>query len=70
MPAGRPTEYRIEFRDTVIALGREGKSKAQIAAALDVSSAEHRVPANESFPSSVTLKQQSPPPRIMARSYA
>lgn len=35
--AGRPTDYRPEYCDTVIELGREGKSKAQIAANLDVS---------------------------------
>tara|TARA_R110000868_G_scaffold936_3_gene7142 strand:- start:8420 stop:9016 length:597 start_codon:yes stop_codon:yes gene_type:complete len=32
---GRPTDYRPEHCATVIALGREGKSRAQIAAALD-----------------------------------
>lgn len=34
---GRPTDYREDFCARVIELGREGKSKAQIAAALDVS---------------------------------
>lgn len=33
---GRPTDYRAEYCERVIALGREGKSKAQIACALDV----------------------------------
>lgn len=33
----RPTEYREEFCSRVIELGRRGKSKAQIAASLDVS---------------------------------
>lgn len=33
---GRPTDYRDEYCDTVIALGREGKSKVQIAVALGV----------------------------------
>lgn len=33
----RPTDYREEFCGRVIELGRKGKSKAQIAAALDVS---------------------------------
>lgn len=33
---GRPTDYRPEMCETVIACGREGKSKAEIAAALDV----------------------------------
>lgn len=33
----RPTEYRQEFCGRVIEMGRKGKSKAQIAAALDVS---------------------------------
>jgi transcriptional regulator with XRE-family HTH domain len=34
---GRPTDYRPEHCARVIELGREGKSRAQIAAALDVS---------------------------------
>jgi hypothetical protein len=34
---GRPTDYRPEYCAKVIELGRLGKSKAQIAAALDVS---------------------------------
>lgn len=34
---GRPTDYRPEHCERVIELGREGKSHAQIAAALDVS---------------------------------
>lgn len=33
---GRPTDYRPEFCEQVVELGREGKSHAQIAAALDV----------------------------------
>lgn len=33
---GRPTDYRPEYCATVVALGRDGKSRAQIAAALDV----------------------------------
>jgi hypothetical protein len=36
MAGGRPTDYRPEFCERVIALGREGKSHAQIAADLDV----------------------------------
>lgn len=35
MPAGRPTDYRAEYCERVVELGREGKSHAQIAAALD-----------------------------------
>ena len=35
-PVGRPTAYREEYCERVIALGRLGKSKAQIAADLDV----------------------------------
>lgn len=35
-PVGRPTDYRQEHCARVIELGREGKSHAQIAAALDV----------------------------------
>lgn len=34
---GRPTDYRPEMCRRVVELGREGKSRAQIAAALDVS---------------------------------
>lgn len=37
MPAGRPTDYRPEYCEAVLDLGRAGKSHAQIAAALDVS---------------------------------
>lgn len=37
MSGGRPTDYRAEFCEQVIELGRAGKSPAQIAAALDVS---------------------------------
>lgn len=33
-PVGRPTDYRPEMCQQVIDLGKEGKSKAQIAAAL------------------------------------
>lgn len=36
MPAGRPSKYDPAFCAKVVELGREGKSKAQIAAALDV----------------------------------
>lgn len=36
MPAGRPTIYDPAHCERVIELGREGKSHAQIAAALDV----------------------------------
>ena len=35
-PVGRPSEYKAEYCDQVIELGRDGKSPAQIAAALDV----------------------------------
>lgn len=34
--AGRPTDYRPEYCDQVIALGQEGNSKTQIAVALGV----------------------------------
>lgn len=37
MPAGRPSEYDPAFCDRVIALGREGKSKAAMAADIGVS---------------------------------
>ncbi len=36
MPAGRPTDYRPEMCGQVVELGRQGKSHAQIAAALGV----------------------------------
>ena len=36
-PVGRPTTYRPEHCETVIALGKEGKSRAEIASALDCS---------------------------------
>ena len=38
-PVGRPTLYRPEYCEQVIELGRQGKSPAQIAAALDVARA-------------------------------
>lgn len=37
MPAGRPTAYLPEYCETVIDLGKAGKSKAQMAAHFDVS---------------------------------
>jgi hypothetical protein len=37
MPAGRPTDYRPEFCERVIELGRNGRSVAQMASILDVS---------------------------------
>lgn len=36
MPGGRPTKYKPEFCDIVIAAGKEGKTKAEMAAAIDV----------------------------------
>lgn len=39
MPAGRPTLYREEYCERVIALGAEGKSPAQIAGMLGVDKA-------------------------------
>jgi hypothetical protein len=36
MPAGRPTDYRPEFCERVIELGREGASLAQMGAELGV----------------------------------
>lgn len=35
-PVGRPTDYKPEYCERVIALGKEGYSHAQIAAELDV----------------------------------
>jgi len=37
MAGGRPTDYRAEYCEQVVELGRQGKSKAQIAATLDAS---------------------------------
>lgn len=34
---GRPSDYRAEYCDDVIALGKEGKSRAQMASHFDVS---------------------------------
>lgn len=39
MPLGRPTLYNPAFCERVVELGREGKSRAQIASALDVAKA-------------------------------
>jgi hypothetical protein len=36
MPAGRPTDYKSEYCDDVIELGKAGKSLAQMASAFDV----------------------------------
>lgn len=36
MPAGRPTDYKPEYCELVIKMGRQGKSKAQIAATIGV----------------------------------
>lgn len=49
MPAGRPTKYDPAFCDVVIELGKQGKSKAYMAAHLNVSRAsfdlwEHQHP--------------------------
>lgn len=37
MPGGRPTEYKPEFCDDVVAWGRDGKSKTWMAAQIGVS---------------------------------
>lgn len=37
MPAGRPTDYDPAFCERVIGLGKQGKSRAEIASALDCS---------------------------------
>lgn len=37
MPGGRPTKYDPDHCETVIALGRDGASRAEMAAELDVS---------------------------------
>ena len=36
MTAGRPTKYELQFCETVIELGKQGKSRVQIACFLDV----------------------------------
>lgn len=36
MPAGRPTKYRPEFCEIIIACGEEGKTLASMAEAIDV----------------------------------
>lgn len=36
MPAGRPTDYKPEYCERVVELGRKGFSRVQIAAELDV----------------------------------
>lgn len=36
-PIGRPSEYRDEYCERVIELGKEGKSRAEIASALNCS---------------------------------
>lgn len=36
MPAGRPSKYKPEYCEQVLALGREGKSEAQISRDIDV----------------------------------
>ena len=36
MPFGRPTKYKPEFCDVVVQAGREGKTKAEMAADLDI----------------------------------
>jgi transposase-like protein len=35
-PVGRPTKYKEEFCEQVIELGKQGYSKAMIAATLDI----------------------------------
>lgn len=35
-PGGRPTKYKPEYCDTIIAMGKQGKSRVQCATALDV----------------------------------
>lgn len=52
---GRPTDYRPEYCDDVIALGREGASKAEMAHALGVSrnTLDNWASANPEFLSAV-----------------
>lgn len=38
MPAGRPTKYKAEFCETIIELGKAGKSVMQMAAGIGVTS--------------------------------
>lgn len=55
-PGGRPTDYRPEYCRRVIELGKQGKSKAQIAAALDVArnTLDNWAEANPEFLSAIT----------------
>lgn len=59
MAGGRPTDYRAKYCAQVIELGRDGKSKAQIAAALDVArnTLDNWAKANPEFLSAMTRAQ-------------
>ena len=39
MPAGRPTDYRPEYCERVVEMGKEGRSMCQMASRLDVARA-------------------------------
>lgn len=60
MPAGRPTDYDPAYCETVVELGKEGKSFTQIAVALDTSKASlHRwMEAHEEFRTAVTRAKE------------
>ena len=60
MPAGRPTDYKPEYCQEVMALGRAGKSKTQIAVALDTSKAslDRWSDAHEEFRTALTRAQE------------
>lgn len=59
MAGGRPTDYRPEHCEQAIELGRAGKSKAQIAAALDVArnTLDNWAQVNPEFLSAMTRAQ-------------
>ena len=60
MPAGRPTDYREEMCERVIELGRDGYSKAEMAADLGVTRAtmDAWTRQHEEFLNSVSIAQE------------
>ena len=56
MPAGRPTKYDPAFCDQVIELGRDGASKAEMAAELGVARSTFTLWENEHDEFSVAVK--------------
>lgn len=60
MPAGRPTDYRAEMCERVIELGKDGYSKAELAADLGVTRAtmDAWTKTHEEFLNAVSLAQE------------